>query len=125
MTEQNGTPTGHPGGWSGEGNSFSILDEEASLRDLAVILWKRKTVVLGCVVFCVLMAILVSYGMRPKYKATATIQLNEDRGGGAGLLSGMASMASGDMDELKVKVETESQGQLSARTSCLPCCARA
>lgn len=107
MIEQNGTPTGRPEVWPDQGSNFSILDEEASLRELAVIPWKRKTVVVGCVFFCVLAAILVSYGMRPKYKATATIELNAEKGGGAGLLSGIASMASGDVDELKVKVETE------------------
>ena len=45
--------------------------------------------------------------MRPEYRATATIELNQSGSNGAGLLSSMASMASGEPDDLKVKIETE------------------
>jgi capsular exopolysaccharide synthesis family protein len=45
--------------------------------------------------------------MHPKYRATATIELNESGSSGAGMLSSMASMASGEPDDLKVKIETE------------------
>ncbi len=107
MIEQNGSQTGHPSGRSEESSFFSNLEEEASLRDLAVVPWKRKKVVLGCLCFCVLVAFLVGIGMRPQYKATATILLNAQKSAGTDILSNMASMASGDPDELKIKVETE------------------
>jgi capsular exopolysaccharide synthesis family protein len=57
--------------------------------------------------FCLLMAILVCVLMHPRYRATATIEINEDKGGGANLLSSMASLESGDPDELKTTIETE------------------
>jgi succinoglycan biosynthesis transport protein ExoP len=50
---------------------------------------------------------LICFVMHPKYRATATIELNESGSSGAGMLSSMASMASGEPDELKVKIETE------------------
>ncbi len=106
MTEQNGSQSGHPGGWSNESSFISSIDEDASLRDLAVVPWKRKKVVVGCVCFCVLGAFLVGIVMRPQYKATATILLNEQKSG-AGTLTNMVSMVSGDPDDLKVRVETE------------------
>jgi len=45
--------------------------------------------------------------MHPKYRATAIIELNEEKGSGADMLSSMASMELGGSDELKTKVETE------------------
>jgi polysaccharide biosynthesis transport protein len=106
LTEQNET---QPGGQVAESDRFSDHEQEASLRELALIPWKRKAVVAGCTIFCLLLAIFASVMMHPKYRATAIIELNEDKGGGANLLSSMASMASGDPDELKVKIETEIQ----------------
>jgi capsular exopolysaccharide synthesis family protein len=45
--------------------------------------------------------------MQPRYRATAMIELNEEKGGTADILSNMASLESGEPDQLKVKVETE------------------
>jgi capsular exopolysaccharide synthesis family protein len=45
--------------------------------------------------------------MHPRYRATATIELNEAKGSATDMLSSMASMASGEPDQLKVKIETE------------------
>jgi len=109
LTEQNETQPGSPGGRVADSDRFSDPEQEASLRELALIPWKRKAVVAGCTIFCVLLAILASVFMHPRYRATATIELNEDKGGGADLLSNLSSMASGDPDALKVQIETETQ----------------
>ena len=107
MTEQNETQNGRPGGLSSEGSRFIDPEDEVSLRELALVPWKRKAVVISCTLFCVLSAFLIYFFMHPRYRATATIELNEDKSSGASVLSSMASMASGDPDQLKVKIETE------------------
>ncbi len=45
--------------------------------------------------------------MHPKYRATAIIELNAEKSSGADMLSSLASLAGGDTDELKTKIETE------------------
>ncbi|MGD0831714.1 MAG: polysaccharide biosynthesis tyrosine autokinase [Terracidiphilus sp.] len=107
MTDENENQTSRNGGWTGEGSRFSGAGDEPSLRDLALVLWKRKIVVAGCTILLLLAAILLCVTMRPKYRATATIELNEDKGASASMLSDAVSMASGDPDEFKTKVETE------------------
>jgi capsular exopolysaccharide synthesis family protein len=107
LTESYETQTGRPGGRPAEGSRFLDSEDQVSLRELALVPWKRKVVVAGCTLFCVLAAILICILMHPKYRATATIELNEDKNSGTDMLSNMASMASGDPDELKVKIETE------------------
>jgi len=91
-----------------EDRVFLDPDEQVSLRELALVPWKRKLLVGACVLVCGLLAILVCVLMHPKYKATAFIELNEDKGGGSDLLSSMASFEGGGVDDLKVKIETES-----------------
>jgi len=86
---------------------FSDLEDEISLRELALVPWKRKAVVAGCASFCTLAAILVSFAMTPRYKATSTIEINEDKQSGSSVLSSLASAASGGADDLKVKMETQ------------------
>jgi len=107
LAEENEYQTSRNGGWSAEPGRFSGAGDEPSLRDLSVVLWKRKIVVAGCTAICLLAAILLCFVMHPKYRATATIELNEDKGAGADMLSSVVSMASGDPDEFKTKVETE------------------
>jgi len=107
LTEENETQTSNLGGQLIEGNRLLDPDDQVSLRELALVPWKRKYLVAGCTIVCALAAILLCVVMKPKYRATATIELNEANSGGASLLSGMAAMASGESDDLKVKVETE------------------
>jgi capsular exopolysaccharide synthesis family protein len=45
--------------------------------------------------------------MHPRYRATATIELNEEKSSGADMLSNLASLAGEGPDELKTKIETE------------------
>jgi capsular exopolysaccharide synthesis family protein len=45
--------------------------------------------------------------MHPRYKATATIELNEEKSSGADMFSSLASLAGGDPEELKTRIETE------------------
>ncbi|MGA3160893.1 MAG: polysaccharide biosynthesis tyrosine autokinase [Terracidiphilus sp.] len=78
-----------------------------SLRELALVPWKRRIVVAGCTIACVAMAVLICVLMHPKYRATAIIELNEEKSSGASLLSNLATLAGGGEDELKTKVETE------------------
>jgi len=107
LTEPNETQTASFGGRLIEGNRLLDPEDQVSLHELALVPWKHKYLIIGCTVVCALLAIFVSVAMKPKYRATATIELNQDKGGGASILSGMASMASGDPDDLKIKVETE------------------
>jgi capsular exopolysaccharide synthesis family protein len=107
LTEQNETQAGHSKGWSADSSLFFDPENQVSLRELALVPWKRKGVIAGCVVFCALAAILICLVMHPRFRATATIELNQSGSSSAGLLSSMASMASGDPDDLKVKIETE------------------
>jgi succinoglycan biosynthesis transport protein ExoP len=107
LTEQNGTQAGSSEGRFAEGSRFLDPLDEPSLKELALVPWKRKAVVAGCVVACLLAAIFVCIFMHPKYRATAIIELNEEKGSGADMLSSMASMELGGSDELKTKVETE------------------
>ncbi len=107
MTEHNEKQTDSLGVRLMEGNRFLDPEDQVSLRELAIVPWKRKYLVLSCVVLCLALAILLCLVMKPKYRATATIELNEDKGSTESMLSGMAAMASGDPDELKVKIETE------------------
>ena len=78
-----------------------------SLKELALVPWKRRVVVAACTAFCVAAAILICYIMHPKYKATATIELNEVKSGGADMLSSLAALTGGEPDELKTRIETE------------------
>ena len=107
MTELNETRAGSPGGQFIEGNRFLDPEDQVSLRELALVPWKRKYLIAGCTVACALAAILLCVVMKPKYRATATIELNEDKGSSATMLSGMAAMATGGPGQLKEKVETE------------------
>jgi capsular exopolysaccharide synthesis family protein len=82
-------------------------EDQVSLRDLAIVPLKRKRAVTVCAVIGLLAGILVTVMMTPRYRATATIELNEDKQSGVSALSDLASMAGGGADELKVKVQTE------------------
>jgi capsular exopolysaccharide synthesis family protein len=107
LTEQNETQAGHPHSWSADSSRFFDPEDQISLRELALVPWKRKGIVFSSIVLCALAAIFICFTMRPEYRATATIELNQSGSNGAGLLSSMASMASGEPDDLKVKIETE------------------
>ncbi len=107
MTEPNETQTGRPASWPGEGRDAVDFDDLVSLRSLAIVPWKRRGVVAGCVALCILAAVLLSIVMHPKYRATATIELNEQNGGAASMLSNVASMEGDGEDDFDVKVATE------------------
>jgi uncharacterized protein involved in exopolysaccharide biosynthesis len=107
LTEQNVTQTGQLGGQPDESNRFIDPEDQVSLREMALVPWKHRAVVIGCTVFCALFAALICILMHPRYRSTATIELNEQQTSGASMLSNIASEASGDPDALKVKIETE------------------
>ncbi|MGC9157419.1 MAG: GumC family protein [Terracidiphilus sp.] len=107
MSEQNETQAGSPRGWSPAGGGFMDPGDQISLRAIALVPWKRKGVVAGGVILCVSAAIFLCYAMHPKYRATATIEINEGNSAGAGMLSTVASMETGDPDALKIRMETE------------------
>ena len=83
-------------------------EDQLSLRELAVVPLKRKRIVMTCAILGLLAAIFITIVMTPRYRATATIELNEDKQGGVSAISDIASMATGGADELKVKIQTES-----------------
>jgi capsular exopolysaccharide synthesis family protein len=107
LTEENETQTGRPGDRFAESSRFFDPEDQVSLRDLAIVPWKRKGVVAGCTAFCVAVAFLICIFMHPRYRATATIELNAEKGGEGDILSSLASLAGGDTDELKTKIQTE------------------
>jgi polysaccharide biosynthesis transport protein len=107
LNDQNETQAGRPGGGFAESSRFFDPEDQVSLRDIALVPWKRRVIVLTCVAICVTIAILACYLMRPRYKATALIELKPTQSSRADVLSSMALMVSGDTDELKTKVQTE------------------
>ena len=107
MTDQNENQNAQQTGLPLDRDRFSDPEDEVSLRKLAIVPFKRKRTVIGCALFGLLAAILITVTMAPKYRATATIELNEDKQSGVSALSDLASMASGGSDELKVKIQTE------------------
>lgn len=110
MIETNESPNDQPDGLHASRNRWERVDDpedQVSLRDLAIVPLKRKRTVIGCALFGLLVGILVVFIMTPRYRATATIELNEDKQSGVSALSDLASMAGGGADELKVKVQTE------------------
>jgi capsular exopolysaccharide synthesis family protein len=107
LTEQNDTPHARPNDLPLIRDPLSELGDEVSLRELAIVPLKRKRTVIGCAIFGLSVAVLVVIFMTPRYRATATIELNEDKNGGVSALSDLASVATGGGDELKVKVQTE------------------
>ena len=81
--------------------------EEVSLRALAIIPLKRKRVVVGCTALGLLLGVVVTLTITPRYRATATIELNEDKNDGVSALSDLALAATGTGDALKVRIQTE------------------
>lgn len=107
LTEPNESQTSRPESFSGESRQPFDSDDLVSLRNILIVPWKRRGVVAGCVACCVLAAFLLSITMRPKYRATATIELNQQNGGAADMLSNVASMEGDGADEFDIKVQTE------------------
>ena len=107
MTEQNETQPGSPSGRIVESSRLLDPEDQISLREMALVPWKRKYLVGSCTVFCALLAVLVCVLMQPRYRATAMIELNEEKSSGADILATMASMEGDTADEMKIKVETE------------------
>ena len=107
MTDQNENPNFQPAGLPVNRDSFFDSEDEVSLSKIAIVPLKRKRTVIVCAVVGLSLAILVTILMTPIYRATATIELNENKQGGVSALSDLASMAGGGGDELKVKIQTE------------------
>jgi polysaccharide biosynthesis transport protein len=107
LTDQNEIPNFQPAGLPVNRDSFFDSEDEVSLSKIAIVPLKRKRTVIVCAAFGLLLAILVTILMTPIYRATATIELNEDKQGGVSALSDLASMAGGGGDALKVKIQTE------------------
>jgi capsular exopolysaccharide synthesis family protein len=107
LTEPTGSQTDRAESQAVNIGRFSDPEDEVSLRELALVPWKRKVIVLASAGICTLAAILVCVVMTPRYKATSTIEINEDKQSGSSVLSSLASAASGGADDLKVKMETQ------------------
>ncbi len=107
MTDQNENSSVRPDGLPAQREHFFDSEDEVSLRELVIVPLKRKRTVIGCAIFGLLLAILVTVTMTPRYRATAMIELNENKSTGVSALSDLASAATGGADELKVKVQTE------------------
>jgi capsular exopolysaccharide synthesis family protein len=107
LTEENETQTGRPHDRLAGSDGFFDPEDQVSLKELALVPWKRRVVVAACTAFCVAVAILICFIMHPKYRATATIELNEEKSGGADMLSSLAALTGGEPDELKTRIETE------------------
>ncbi len=107
MTEQNEKPNARPEGLPAQREHFFDSEDDVSLRELVIVPLKRKRTVIGCAIFGLAAAILVTIVMTPRYRATATIELNENKSTGVSALADLASAATGGVDDLKVKVQTE------------------
>ncbi len=107
MADQNDFSNLQATDFSEERQRFVDSEDQVSLRKLAIVPFKRKRTVVVCALLGLVLAILVTVFMKPRYRATATIELNEEKSSGVSALADLASMASGGSDELKVKVETE------------------
>ena len=107
MFAENETQAGKSGERFSDSSRLFDPEDQVSLRDLALVPWKRKGVVAACTGFCVAVAILICVFMHPRYKATATIELNEGKSSGSDALSSLASLTGGDSDELKTRLDTE------------------
>jgi len=107
LIDENETQPGLPRGQSTESSRFFNPEDQVSLRELALVPWKRRGVVGGCIAFCLVIGIFICVFMHPRYRATATIELNEEKSSGADMLSNLASLAGEGPDELKTKIETE------------------
>jgi capsular exopolysaccharide synthesis family protein len=107
LTDQNESPNFQPAGLPVNRDSFFDSEDEVSLSKIVIVPLKRKRTVIVCAVVGLSVAILVIILMTPIYRATATIELNEDKQGGVSALSDLASMAGGGADQLKVKIQTE------------------
>jgi len=68
LFEENETQTGHTGERFAQSSRFFDPEDEVSLRDLALVPWKRRGIVAGCTAFCVAVAILICIFMHPRYK---------------------------------------------------------
>lgn len=82
--------------------------EDESLRDVMRVLRKRRQMILGTLVGCLLLSLVVSLLMRPVYNATATIEINKDNSNSLSLGS-MGDLASGlgSSDDLKTDMQTQ------------------
>jgi polysaccharide biosynthesis transport protein len=88
-------------------DSVPDSEDEVSLRQLMIIPLKRKRTIIVCALAGLLAGILATFALHPRYRATATIELNQDKQSGVSALSDLASDATGGSDELKVKMQTE------------------
>jgi polysaccharide biosynthesis transport protein len=107
LTEPTETPTGSPEERLAESSRLMGLFEEPSLKELALVPWKRKAVVAGCVFLGALASLIYCFAMHPQYRATTLIEINEEKSSGANMLSSSASMGWDDSDDLKTKLDTE------------------
>lgn len=107
LIEQNDIPNLQSTDFPVERQRIVDSEDEVSLTKLAIVPFKRKRIVIVCALLGLVLAILVTVFMKPRYRATATIELNEGKSNGVSALADLASMASGGADELKVKIETE------------------
>jgi len=107
LTEENEAQIGRPGDRFTDSSRFFDPEDQVSLRALAIVPWKRKVIVASCIAVCMAVSIFVCVFMHPRYRATATIELNSERSSGSDMLSNIASIAGGGEDELKTKIETE------------------
>ena len=107
MIEQNETQPENIGDRPAEISHFIAPEDEVFLKDILLIPWKRKGVVAVCTAICVLAAIFLCIATHPKYKATATIELNEGKSSATGMLSDLAAIDGSGSDDLNVKINTE------------------
>jgi capsular exopolysaccharide synthesis family protein len=83
------------------------MRDEESLRDVLLVLRKRKYFVLAVTLGVVAVVLLACLVMRPEYTSTATLLVDKESGSGLdlGSLSSLAS-AVGGQDDLKVELTT-------------------
>lgn len=69
------------------------VDDPYSIGEAASIAWRRKWVILGCVAIGLLLALVASLLMTPKYESVSTIEINKENSDALGLETAMPMLS--------------------------------
>lgn len=84
-----------------------LESQDLSLRQLIRVLRKRKGVILGIALFCVIVVLTLSLILRPYYASVATIEVERDQSNPMDSSLGEVASSLGGMSDTKLEIETE------------------
>src|SRR5690349_16781989 len=96
-----------PAGFSGPmlSGDFSGSDDEVSIADLWSTIYKRKWIILSCLVLCLSASIAYCLLRTPRYTASARVQLDDDASNSLNLQDLGISMPGGADEQTKVETQ--------------------